>query len=62
MLQDQFPNTKCILKMFAYVLFDFEWYERISDKCQGMLRHIGEILFYYTGVTGYIMKVPSKLA
>ena len=62
----QIPNTKCILKLFTYFLFDFEWYERISDNCQGILRHIGDYvagdkkLFHYTGETGYIMKVPSK--
>ena len=39
---NQFPtiqilNTKCILKLFRYFLFDFEWYERISDNCQGII-------------------------
>ena len=34
--QDQFPtsqipNTMCILNLFTYFLFDFEWYERISE-------------------------------
>ena len=38
----QIPSIKYILKFFAYFLFDFEWYERNSDNCQGVLRHIGD--------------------
>ena len=44
--QDQFPtiqipNSKRILKLFTY-FFGCERYERISDNCQGILRHIGD--------------------
>ena len=36
------PNTKVILILFTYYLFDYEWYEKLSNNCQSLLHHIGD--------------------
>ena len=36
----QIPNTKTILKLFSYYLFDYERYEKLSNNCQSLLHHM----------------------
>ena len=47
------------IKLFTYYLFNYEWYEKLSNYCQSVLRR--KVIPLHQE-TPYIMKVPSKPA